>query len=103
MESIVLYKCEVWTTTKKKKEQEIDVFQRNLIRRTLNIKWSDKVSNEKLYERTHAEKWSEKVKKRRISWFGHLSRLPENCPAKQTLYEALKPANDQKEDHKQPG
>ena len=22
------------------------------------------------------KKWSEKVKKRRISWFGHLSRLP---------------------------
>ena len=40
----------------KKIEQEIDVFQRNLLRRTLNIKWSDKVSNEELYERTQAKK-----------------------------------------------
>ena len=39
-------------------------FQRNLLRRTLNIKWSDKVSNEELYERTQAKKWSEKVKTR---------------------------------------
>ena len=38
------------------------------------------------------KKWSEKVKKRRISCFGHLSRLPENCSAKQALYEALRPA-----------
>ena len=33
-----------------------------------------------------------KVKKGRISWFGHINRLPENCPAKQALYEALRPA-----------
>ena len=78
---------------KKKIEQEIDVFQRNLLRKTLNIKRSDKVSNEELYERTQAKKkWSEKVKKRNISWFGHLGRLSENCPAKQALYEALRPA-----------
>ena len=64
IESSCLYNCEVWTTTKKF-EQEIDVFQRNLLRRTLNIKWSDKVTNEELYERTQAKKWSEKVKKRK--------------------------------------
>ena len=81
----------MWTVTKEL-EREIDVFQRNLLRRTLDIKWSDKVSNETLYEMTKSKKWSEKIQKRRISWFGHLSRLPENCPAKQALYEALKPS-----------
>ena len=28
----------------------------------------------------------------RVSWFGHLNRLPEHCPAKQAFYETLKPA-----------
>ena len=91
IESIFLYNCEVWTVTKAI-EKDIDIFQRNLLRRILNIKWSDKVSNEKLYEKTKTKRWSEKIKKRRLSWFGHLCRLPENCPAKQALYEALKPA-----------
>ena len=90
IESIFLYNCEVWTLTKKH-EREIDIFQRILLRRTLGIRWSDKVTNEELYEKTKAKKWSEKVIKRRISWFGHLARLPESCPAKQALYEALKP------------
>ena len=40
------------------------VFHRNLLRRTLNIKWSDKVSNKELYKRSQAEKWSENVKKK---------------------------------------
>ena len=44
------------------------------VRKTLNIKLSDKVSNEELYESTKAKTWSEKANKRKTCWFGHLSR-----------------------------
>ena len=35
--------------------------------------------------------WSNEIKRRRLKWFGHLLRLPENAPAKQALAEARKP------------
>ena len=31
--------------------------------------------------------WSETTKSRRLSWFGHLLRLPEETPARQALKE----------------
>ena len=37
--------------------------------------------------------WSEKIKCRRISWFGHLCRLPDGAPAKSALFESLKPCD----------
>jgi hypothetical protein len=36
---------------------------------------------------TDTTPWSEAIKKRRLNWFGHLLRLPENTPAKLALKE----------------
>ena len=47
--------------------------------------------HEDLYKLCSTCEWSKKVNQRRFSWFGHLARLPEFSPAKQALYEALKP------------
>ena len=90
VESILLYNSEIWTMTVKL-EQEIDIFQRNLVRKILNIRWPDTISNAKLYEKTKVTKWSKKIKERRLKWYGHLLRLPENTPAKQALREAELP------------
>ena len=57
----------------------------------LKIKWPYTISNKELYKRTNEEKWSQKIKKRRMSWLGHLLRLPSETPAKQALHEALIP------------
>ena len=54
IKSIFLYNCEIWTITKEL-ENSIDVFQRTLLRRTLNIYWKDKVSNEELYNRAEVK------------------------------------------------
>ena len=89
IESIFLYNCELWTITKNH-ENTIDVFQRRLIRKMLNIKWQDKVSNDHLYKRTKLTPWSKAVKRRRLNWYGHLLRLPEKAPAKQALKETKK-------------
>ena len=49
-------------------------------------------SNEKLYQLAKQTPWSEKkVENRRLSFFGHICRLPEDTPAKIALNEALKP------------
>ena len=39
-------------------------------------------------QKTKCIKWSQKVQQRRINWFGHLCRLPENAPAKLAFFES---------------
>ena len=80
-----------WTLTNKL-DHTIDVFQRSLLRRILNISWKDKVTNDELYEKTKAEKWSNNIKRRRLNWLGHLMRLPDETPAKQALEESHRKA-----------
>ena len=84
--SIFLYNSEIWTMTKAMQEK-IDTFQRNNMRRILNIRYPRKIRNEDLYKITKQQPWSEKVKRRRLSFFGHIARLPENAPAKQAVSE----------------
>jgi hypothetical protein len=84
--SIFLYNSELWTLTKAL-EFKIDVFQRSLLRRVINTRRIDKMSNIILYRKTNTTPWSETIKKRRLNWFGHLLRLPDNTPAKLALQE----------------
>ena len=52
----------------------------------LHIKWPQKISNEYLYNKTNQELWSRVVRARRLRWFGHLMRLPEETPARKALH-----------------
>jgi hypothetical protein len=88
--SIFLYNSELWTITKSL-EQKIDAFQRSLLRKVLDIRWPEKISNDDLYTKTkEIRSQSQKIKKRRLSWLGHLLRLPEDTPARQALQEYLR-------------
>ena len=95
IESIFLYNSEVWTMNKKL-EHDIDVFQRNLLRRILKIHYPNKISNEDLYSRTGVEPWSQDIKKRRLRWTGHMMRLDETTPVRQALNEATRKAGKKK-------
>ena len=85
--SIFLYNSELWTTTTAL-EHKLNTFQRSLLRKLLNIRWPQTISNRNLYEQTNEILWSKKIKSRRLSWLGHLLRLPEDTPARQALAEA---------------
>ena len=87
--SIFLYNSELWTLTTAL-ALKIDVFQRSLLRRVINTKRIEKMSNKTLYNKTKTIPWSETIKKRRLSWYGHLLRLPEKAPARQALRETLR-------------
>ena len=80
--SIFLYNTEIWTTNKKI-NNTIDVFQRTLYRKILQIRWPHTISNINLYKRVEAEEWSKMIQKRRLMWVGHLLRLDEETPARQ--------------------
>ena len=92
VEPIFLYNSELWSTNKTH-EQNIDTFQRKLLRNILNISWrkGNWISNNQLYQKTKLKPWSELIKTRRLRLFGHLCRLPNETPAKIALEEALKP------------
>ena len=71
-------------------ENQIDAFQRKMIRiNVLNIKWPKKMSNENIYKLSKIKTWTSKVKKQRLNWFGRLVRLDENVPAKKALKYAM--------------
>ena len=80
----------LWTLTKKH-EEIIDTFQRKLMRKILNLNWREKVSNDKVYKETNSIPWSQTIKRRRLTWYGHLLRLPEDTPARKSLKEAKNP------------
>ena len=81
---IFLYNSELWALSKSE-ENQIDSFQRRLLRYMLCIKWPEKISTENLKEKLNFKPWSLEIKRRRLSWCGHLLRLPEGCPAKEAL------------------
>ena len=81
---IFLYNAELWTLSNTD-EKQIDAFQRRLLRYMLCIKWPEKISTIALKEKLKFESWSSEIKRRRLSWCGHLLRLPEGCPAKEAL------------------
>ena len=87
--SIFLYNSELWITNTKL-NNKINVFQRSLLRRILNIRYPKIISNAKLYQITKEKEWSNTIKCRRLKWTGHLMRLPDKTPAKLALEESLK-------------
>ena len=100
VESVFLYNSELWSMNRKL-EIEIDVFQRNQIRRALNIRWYDHVTNEDLYKRVDLKPVSGIVKQRRLRWFGHMSRLPEETPVRKAFKEATRPVKKPRGGQKQ--
>ena len=50
---ILTYNCGTWATTKEK-FQILDAFHRKELTSLLDIKWTEKVTNEELYERTRS-------------------------------------------------
>ena len=93
--SIFLYSSELWTLTKKL-EHKIDVFQRQILKKILKIKYPTTIRNETLYTKTNETPWSEIIKTRRLRWTGHMLRLPKQTPVRQSLDEAKKYTKIQK-------
>ena len=90
---IFLYNSELWTLTETQMHA-IDSFHKRLLRRVINIRWPKIISNEKLYQKVSVAKWSDIIMKRRLYWLGHLMRLEEKTPVRQSLRETLTDAKE---------
>ena len=99
LQSIFMYNSELWALNKSL-ENKIDTFQRQLLRKIFNIRYGENgenwLSNDQLYEVTKQTPWSKKISERRLRFFGHICRLPQNTPARLVLSESLRPTKQPK-------
>ena len=72
--SIFTYGCEAWTLSKAS-ESKIEVFEMWCLRQMRNIKWKDRVTNEKVLEKLKTSRQLLKnIQKRKLRYFGHIKR-----------------------------
>ena len=71
------YGAEIWTTTKQL-EQKLQVAQRAMERRMLNITIRDKVRNSEIRKQTQVKDIILKIKAAKWRWAGHLMRRDDN-------------------------
>ncbi|VDP33769.1 unnamed protein product [Schistosoma mattheei] len=84
VKAVLPYGAETWrtTTTTIKKVQ---VFIHGCLRKILNIRWPDTISNSLLWERTNQLPAEKEIRKRRWKWIGHTFTQSSNCITRQTL------------------
>ena len=79
---VALYNSETWTRTHND-NSKIAAFEMKCLRRILNIKWEEKVSNarikEKINQRLNKDRPEiiKRIKTRQAVWFGHVIRMEE--------------------------
>ena len=66
----------------------------------VNIRYGENgenwLSNDQLYEVTKQTPSSKKISERRLRFFGHICRLPQNTPARLALSESFRPTKQPK-------
>ena len=73
VKSVLLYACETWRVTQIKKRR-IQTFINRFLRRILQIRWPETISNEDLWEQTRQKPIEIQIKTRKWRWIGHTLR-----------------------------
>ncbi|VDP31111.1 unnamed protein product [Schistosoma margrebowiei] len=84
VKTVLLYGAETWRTTKAI-IQKIQVFINNCLRKILQIRWPDTISNNVLWERTNQIPAEEEIRKKRWKWIGHTLRKAQKYVTRQAL------------------
>ena len=83
--SVLLYGSESWKGLRQI-EERVRRFESICLRKILNIRWYDMVSEQELRRRTGQQTITEKLRINRWRWYGHVLRMPEQRTPKQALY-----------------
>ena len=86
--SILLYGSETWSTYSKQ-EKRLNSFHQRCLRRILNIKWQDKITNMEVLRKAKIPSVFSILGNKRLRWLGHVSRMPNNRIPKQILFGEL--------------
>ncbi|VDO87014.1 unnamed protein product [Schistosoma margrebowiei] len=82
--TVLLYGAETWRTTKAIIQKK-QVFFNSCLRKILQIRWPDTISNNVLWERLNQIPAEEEIRKKRWKWIGHTLREAPNCVTRQVL------------------
>jgi len=72
--SVALYGSETWTVGKNE-ERIINAFERRCWRRMLKIKWTDRITNDKVFQGAKEERLLLKIKKKNRASHGYGTKL----------------------------
>ena len=82
--SIILYNSGCWAAPEHVMNK-LDTCHRKHLRSMLNIRWPNRISNEKLYSLTKVKPLTVRVEEARWKLFGHILRSSETTPASMAL------------------
>ncbi len=91
----LLYAGESWTMTAADYDR-LDAFDSQCLRKILGIRWQDFVTNAEVRRRTQQPLASTTLKARRLSLFGHTSRLALTADTRMAFDGALAPSREWK-------
>ena len=74
--TILTYGCEVWNTTQTQ-TRRLESFHQYCLRRILKVRWFHRVRNDDVLERASILSLEDIIGSKRLRWFGHVSRMPE--------------------------
>ena len=75
--TILTYGCEVWSTTQIHMKR-LETFHQYCLRRILRVRWFHRVRNEEVLKRASVLPIKQIIGSKRLRWFGHVSRMPED-------------------------
>ena len=86
--STLLYGSESWTI-RARQEHKLNAFHMRCLRRILDVRWQDKVSNTTVLDRAGILSMYSLLKQRRMRWLGHVVRMDDGRIPKDLLYGEL--------------
>ena len=77
----LIYGSETWVTSQKLKSK-IQAAEMRFLRRIEGVKRIDKIRNEHIRNSLQLESIQNTIEKKQLSWYGHLTRMPDNRQTK---------------------
>ena len=81
----LLYGAEAWNTTVQE-EKRLSAFYRRCLRRIIGVTWQEKMTNEEVYRRTGQPPFICLLRRKRLTWLGHMVRMPPNRLPRRLLF-----------------
>jgi len=80
VKSVLLYACETWKTTNQI-TRRLQMFVNKCLRQIINIKWTDKITNEEVWRIAHQKSIENQIR----NWIGHTLRKETGAIEKTAL------------------
>lgn len=83
--TILLYGAESWALTRAQ-TQRLETFHMRCLRRILNVKWWQHISNEEVLRRVALPSIAALLRSLRLTWLGHIARMADSRLPKRLLF-----------------